>query len=131
MKRFNILTLIDVTQSHARRNDGEFLFGQQSNYNTIIQTIGLRVNPIIENTKVSEQLITNLGFGSNYKGKNKVWEIEFSVEYTGAVDTDILKSDFNLIPIVAGLNETIKLNPSVFRTNNSKLNNIIFYDLDK
>jgi hypothetical protein len=67
-----------------------------------------------------------LGFGSDYTGKHKVWEVECTTdEYQYFPPTDALEEDFNLVPVVGGLNETIKINNNVFRTTR-EARNIIF-----
>lgn len=131
MKRYKIQTLIDITETGARRTDGSFLYGQQSNYNAVIQTVGLRVNPIVESLIINEVPVGKLGFGSMYKGKQMLWELSFLIEYEGAITLDTLKEDFDLVPVVTNLSETAEINTQVFRTTDSNLTNIVFTELDK
>ena len=72
-----------------------------------------------------------LGFGSNFKGVHTYWEFEFEIEYEGGLDTEMLVSDFNLVPVITGLNETAKINISVFDTKDAKRKNILFKHTDK
>jgi len=45
MNRYRITTLVDITRSKATRSEtSELKQGQQSNFNTLIQVIGLRAN---------------------------------------------------------------------------------------
>ena len=44
---FNLFTKVDITKTNARRGDDPFKMKQQQNYLTVLQTIGLRVNPIL------------------------------------------------------------------------------------
>jgi len=69
--------------------------------------------------------VAKLAFGDKYKGKQKVWTFEFSIEAEGALDINTLDEDFNLIPVILGLNETANIEQALFRTVNGDTN-IIF-----
>lgn len=128
--QFVLETLIDITQTNARRTDGDQLaYHQQQNFLTILQTIGLRVN-INVSKKPSCEEINIKGFGSDFKGQHKVWTLPFEIEYEDAMSLQILKDDFDLVPIITGLTETAQINKSIFRTKNSKEKNILFKLVD-
>jgi hypothetical protein len=40
-------------------------------------------------------------------------------------EAEILEDDFDLVPVISGLNETIKINNNVFRTKDKKAKNIV------
>lgn len=122
---FRILTLIDITETGQHRGPDKKLVGQQSNYNSLVQTIGLRANPTPKGTIQHEGKVDSLGFGSNFKGKHKYWEFLFDIEY-GDISLDHMQEDFNLIPIVSGLDETAKIDIPVFDTKNEKTKNVVF-----
>ena len=127
--KFNILTLVDITETRARKGSDPREWRQQQNFNTLMGCISLRANPTYNDAPVvSKQSISNLGFGSSYKGKQNVWEFNFEIEY-GYIDEEMLINDLDLIPIITDLNETIKLKPSCFATNNGE-RNILFKLLD-
>jgi hypothetical protein len=129
--KFKVLTLADITKTDARRGENNTAWRQQQNYNTFIGTLGLRVNPIVNSKPKSEEVaVGNLGFGKKYKGKQRLWEFSFEIEYEGGLTVEMLEQDFDLIPIVNGLDETIKLDPSVFRTQDEESRNIIFKYVD-
>ena len=127
---FEVLTLIDITETGARFDKVDPLWLQQQNYMTFVQTLGLRVNPYITSTKVITDDITGLGFGTIYKGKQKVWKVDFNVEYEGGITTDDLVNDFHLVPVINNLDETIKLKDCMFDSKNPKTCNIIFKCVD-
>ena len=127
---FKITTLIDITETGERRGPDTVAVGQQANWDTLIQVIGLRVNPTPVSVKKKEGNISKLGFGSNYKGSHSYWEFIFNIEY-GATNIVDLKNDFDLVPVIKNLTETIDLDLSVFHTKDSKLANIIFDENDK
>jgi len=125
--KFIIKTLIDITQTNARRGDGD-AYKQQQNFMSTLQTIGIRANP--SNIKVTQQEQAVTEFGSMYKGKHTVWNMHFEIEY-GATSVDLLKVDFDLVPIINDLSETVKLDTAIFFTKDSKATNIIFEEIDK
>jgi hypothetical protein len=129
--KFKVLTLADITRTDARRGEDGTAWRQQQNYNTFIGTLGLRVNPIVNNRPKSSMVaVGNLGFGKKYKGKQRLWEFSFETEYEGGLTIEMLEQDFDLIPIVNGLDETIEIDPSAFRTTDEELKNIIFMYVD-
>tara|TARA_R110000851_G_scaffold333450_1_gene513371 strand:- start:4365 stop:4757 length:393 start_codon:yes stop_codon:yes gene_type:complete len=126
-----ITTVVDITQTGARRGDTILLVNQQANYNTTIQTIGLRVNinPILCTEKIGN--VSKFGFGSAIKGEQRYWEFTFESEYEEALTLDMLTSDFDLVPIIINLNETSSITNSVFRTNHPNDGNIVFEIVEK
>ena len=130
--RFRLYTLVDITETRARRGDDPKAARQQQNFLTVLQTIGLRVNPTYNKSpQITEDTPAKLGLGKNYKNKQRVWQFDFEIEYEAALDLDILNSDFDLIPIIDGLDETAKFDNSVFLTQNPLKSNIIFEIDDK
>ena len=128
--RFTIRTLFDITETRARKGDDSFKVRQQQNYLSILNTIGLRVNPTyLSQPTVKEQELK--GFGTDYKGTQRVWSYTFDVDYEGALDIATMINDFDLCPIITGLNETVDINPAVIRTQNKAKTNIIFLLEDK
>lgn len=130
--RFTIYTLVDITETNTRRGEDNFKHKQHQNYLTVMQTIGLRVNPTyISPPTVSKETPSKVGLGKNYKNKQNIWKYTFDVEYESALDTETLTNDFNLIPIIDNLEETVKFDLPQFITKNPDKNNIIFRIEDK
>jgi hypothetical protein len=130
--RFEIKTLVDVTETNARKGQDKKLVNQQDNFNTLYNTIGLRTNPTEILVSVNEELITKLGFGTSYKGKHKIWTVEFFVEAEASTSVELMQDDFELVPVISNLDETAKLDKSMFITSaNDTLTNIIFNQIDK
>ena len=130
--RFKIHTVVDITETNARRGQADKVsLDQQANYNTLIQTIGLRVNadPISLTTDIID--VSKIMFGDAIKGKQRVWTFEFDNPYEGALSVDMLKNDFDLVPIITNLNETANIHNSIFCTKNPNDRNIIFEEIDK
>jgi hypothetical protein len=124
--RFKLTTVIDITQTSARRGDEKKLVNQQANYNTMIQTIGLRVNIDTESCTSSFGDVSKFKFGSKVKGSHQYWEFLFDVEYKDALDLAMLKLDFDLVPVITKLDETVKVSNDIFRTKDPKDTNIVF-----
>jgi len=130
--RFILHTLVDITETGARRGEDPLKYRQQQNFLTIMQTIGMRVNPTyIAAPKIVLEIPSKLGLGKSYKNKQKVWTYAFDIEYEGALDIETLVKDFDLIPVITGLEETVKFNNAQFITSNDSICNISFQIDDK
>ena len=130
--RFKLYTLVDITETGARRSEDPKLFRQQQNFQTVMQTIGLRVNPTyITSPQVINDVPSKYNLGSKYKTKQNIWEYAFDIEYTEGLDVDTLLNDFNLIPIITGLDETATFENAHFLTKNTTNSNLYFKIDDK
>ena len=130
--RFTIHTLVDITETGMRRGEDPTQYRQQQNFLTVMQTIGLRVNPTyITSPEIVEDIPSKYNLGTKYKNKQNIWQYEFDIEYTDALDIDTLINDFDLIPIITGLDETVSFENDVFITKNPSINNIFFDLYDK
>lgn len=103
---------------------------------TFFQVLSMRFNPYYENSptvqEMTEEELHKLGFGTDYKGKNLVWTFDFTIETAVAQfnEQDVAK-DFDLVPVISGLKETILINNNVFRTSDKGTTNIIFQANDE
>lgn len=130
--RFKLYTLVDITETNARRGNDPKEFRQHQNFLTVMQTIGLRVNPTYVNPpQIINEIPSKYNLASKYKTKQSIWEYAFDIEYEDALDIDTLVNDFNLIPIITGLDETAKFENAHFLTKNTTNNNIYFEIVDK
>ena len=125
--KFKLYTLIDITETGGRRGDDPVLVKQQQNYLTVVQTIGIRSNPEIEQSPKKEDInISKMGFGSEFKGIKTVWSLDFSFGLNQEHNIDDLIKDFDLVPVIGGLTEGIELEDWVFRTADPRYKNIVF-----
>lgn len=124
-----IKTLVDITETGARRGADQIKSKQQDNYNTAIQTAGFRANLEPSSCKKHTGSIKYERFGNSFKGRHSWWELILHCEYTGAITEEMLIQDFNLVPISIGLEETAKFEQPVFKTNNVDCN-IVFILLE-
>ena len=130
--RFKLYTLVDITETNARRGDDPKEFRQHQNFLTVMQTIGLRVNPTyVKTPRIIKDIPSKYNLGSKYKTKQNIWEYVFDIDYDGALDVDTLVNDFDLIPIITDLDETAKFENAHFITKKSDVCNIFFEVTDK
>ena len=123
MYTFEIKTLVDVTNTQvARPNQGSPLeYDQNRNFITLRQCVELRsivsyqVPPQVEKIDLKE-----LGFGTDYKGKHRVWTFSFSPDRDGVYTTaagdilGLLLDDLDGVPIIKNLTETVNIAKAIF-----------------
>lgn len=134
---FTGYTLVDITATGITRYrpDQEHLRNQQRNWETVLQTIGLRTQPMmIKGPVYIESNIDNgWDFGENYQGTHRVWAWTFGVEHEdifGTYDdpTAGLLRDFEQVPVITGLDETARFMLPIFYPY-GPIKNIYFKDL--
>lgn len=122
--RYQIITLVDITKTNPPRGTTDpTTLGQQSNYNTLIQTIGLRAN--IDNS--IDPIMTTGRLPEPFTGKGTYWTFVFEVEreQTFLKDADpvgLLIEDLNNVPVVTGLKDTVNFKLSIFQTDGKLVN---------
>jgi|TARA_B100000902_G_C26450292_1_gene500404 hypothetical protein len=125
MNTFELTTLVDITKTNARRGEDKIAYGQQQNYMSVLQTLGLRTNVEISDPVFKKQKAT--GFGSEYATKNlNVWRCIITVEQDESHSIEMMQQDFNLIPVIRDLNENVNLKEAIFWTSDPKKCNILF-----
>lgn len=132
MIHYTAHTLVDISKTNDRYSD-KLSFYQQQNLNTLIQTIGLRSQPL--DTKIGcnmAQDIVEYGFGTEYKGLHTVWSMTFSIEHNNIFNKESQKTfyllkDVDGVAIYTNLEETANINTKCFETYDTKFKNIVFY----
>ncbi len=131
--RYRIYTLVDITNTKQYRIEGgkECARYQQQNFDTVIQTIGLRSN-LEYDTPPTVLIGVPKDYGLDGSNLENIWMFEWFVEmeYIFLKDNDdvgFLKTDFDLVPYIPGLTETFKMSPAIFKPGT----NISFEMLDK
>lgn len=115
-----IYSLIDITStgfhsnirpsnSKVSQNDWNFQRNQERNWETTIQLLGLRSQPfdITIPVQLTHQRPAAHGFGWIYGSVSDVTIWKFTCRYEQQIDLNTLKADFNNVPIITGLNESI------------------------
>ena len=128
--RFKALSLIDITKTGVSRNkeaEDQKAVAQFANYMTVENCLQLRSNiKILTMPKGKKMDISNLKFGDNYRGEQMVWEFTFEPETPEAISVKTLNEDFSLIPMLTGLDETIKITNGVYITDDEDHTNLLF-----
>ena len=129
---YKLYTLVDITHTGQHRNE----FGKEDdrwreqNFQTVLQTLGMRSNISYRNsptvTEVGGRLI---GFDTDEI--IRVWRFDFNTEQEflyeeGEDPVAYLKQDFHLVPYISGLSELMEQNYAVFNTGDPGAN-IVFH----
>ena len=127
MARYQITTLIDITRSNANRSESDPLkIGQQANFNTLLQAIGLRSNiSWTIDPKIKDGTLPDPFVG---KARYWQWQIECEREDVFLKDSDpvgLLKDDLHGVPVVADLKNTVDIDPAIFDTKTNNFNTYI------
>ena len=119
---FTGYTLVDITNTGVTRDrtGQEHVRNQQRNWETVLQCIGLRSQPIGIVQRVEDNADLDLyEFGEMYTGKHRVWSFAFTVEHAevfthGEDALALLHDSFDQVPIVCGLDETARFMLPIF-----------------
>jgi hypothetical protein len=128
MARYKIITLVDITRSNAHRSEIDKLkVGQQANFNSLVQTIGLRSNldwnkdPVMHDGILPDPL--------EGKANHWIWEFNTERDFVFKKDDDLtglLKDDLYGVPVVAQLNNSVDIDPACFITQGKNQNTWIY-----
>ena len=131
MQSLEIKTLVDITQTGQTKfkSQDRLLINQQANWNTFLQVLSMRINPIFDGSPVKvTRALEPEEFGSDYKEKEyNVWEFKFQSERDEALTHEMLREDFDLITVIKGLEESIINNSDAFRTTGMAQNIVFMY----
>ena len=118
---YSLYTLVDITATGQLRGGNNLERHQQQNFDTVLQTIGLKGNVYYEKNPI---IIPADIFGnSNQKCWYFEWTMEIEELFTKNGDPIAeLKDIFEYVPFISGLTETAKFEKSFFRLGQ----NIIF-----
>ena len=141
---FTCITLVDITKTGivspykdnipaflddadniiADENSWNKSRNKQRNWETIVQIIGIRAQPImLEEPVIHKDIpLSEYEFGTAYQDiESNIWTFSFSVEHRGVFDhperpLGALIDDVQGIPILSGLGETVSFPKNVFDT---------------
>jgi hypothetical protein len=129
MARYQIITLVDITRSNPDRSElDKIKLGQQANFNSLLQAIGLRANVTWE----QDPEMKDGRLPHPRTGKANHWIFEFDTErellfYKDDNDpTGLLVDDLHGVPIIDQLNNSIDIHPSIFATKGENTNTWIY-----
>lgn len=131
-KTFIGYSLVDITPTGVVHTEVEHDLprNQQRNWETVLQCIGIRTQPLETSWRVDEVELSAYEFGEFYSGTHRVWSLAFTVDHAGvfgnAVDpVHLLHLDFDQVPVITYLTETARFMLPVFYTHGA-IKNIYF-----
>ena len=128
MARFQIITLVDITQTNPHRSEtDQHILSQQANFNSLVQAIGLRANVVWMSTPKER----NGALPRDIDGKAVYWTWTFDVERDDVFLKDgnsvgLLIDDLNGVPIIPNLNNSVDLDPACFISKGETANIWVF-----
>lgn len=129
---YKLYTLVDITHTGQYRIEPgkEHLRYKEQNFNTVIQTLGLRSNIWYNHGPIPIEVRGRL-VGFNTEDIIRVWRFDWYTERKNLylLDEDpigYLKQDFNLVPYIKGLDERMEQHFAMFVTDPDN-NNIVFH----
>lgn len=117
-------TLVDITNTKEITGDSNPR-NQQRNWETLKQVLGLRAQiSIIAPPTMSTAELTTHKFGAEFVDSHSVWTFTFGVEKVAVYGEqfEVLKLDFNTVPITTGLSETAKITVPLFNASGDQRN---------
>jgi hypothetical protein len=124
MARYQLVTLIDITRSHpAREETDKIKLGQQANFNSLLQAIGLRSNVIW--LRDPKQHTGRLPEPAQGKATHWIWEFDCERDEVFSQDNDpvyLLVHDLNHVPVIVDLENSEDITPAAFQTRGNMIN---------
>ena len=128
---YKLYTLVDITNTGQHRHEPgkEQLRWKEQNFQTILQTLGMRAN-ISSMGKPTMLEIGGRAVGFETDEIIRVWRFDFGTERDELFENDsnpvgYLLEDFNGVPYISGLDESMEQNYNVFVTDGPS-KNIVF-----
>jgi len=130
MMEYKLYTLVDITHTHQYKPSAGINQWQEQNFNTVLQTLGIRSN-IIYNHGPAVMEVKGSLVGFNTEEILRVWRFDFYTEQENIYEKNgdpvgALKEDFILIPYISGLTESMDQQYAVFNPEEPG-NNISFF----
>jgi hypothetical protein len=125
MPTYEIITLVDITRTRARRDEVDLIKrSQQANFDSLRQAIELRSNV---DWNDDPKKYNGVLPPETADGKASYWRWQFFVEREVVFESNgdpvaLLKQDLNGVPIIDGLEDTAKLDPPAIITQGQNIN---------
>ena len=122
-------------QPVANEQDWHRSRNQQRNWETLIQLLSLRTQPMQLGDPTVDQVIPGEDFGSHYRGPQRMWTFDFAVEspmifHANGDEVALLRGDSEQVPMIMGLTETAPDMPT-YITQDPVYRNLVFRCLDR
>jgi hypothetical protein len=124
MQLFKLVSVVDITRSLPSRSETDHLIlGQQANFNSLIQAIGIRSN--VEWDQDPECHTGRLPDTIEGAATHWVWEFSVERDFVFRLDDDpvgLLLDDLQGVPVINRLNNSVDIMPSIFQTKGTHVN---------
>ena len=124
MARYKIVTLVDITRSQPSRDEtNKIKVGQQSNFNSLLQAIGMRSN--IDWANDPKKCTGSLPDSIKGKATHWIWEVDCERDDVFLANGDpvaLLVEDLHGVPVVVDLENSADIDPAAFQTKNGHQN---------
>ena len=124
MARYQVITLVDITRTHASRYETDKTkLGQQANFNALQQAIGLRSNFSF----LSDPSQQSGALPRGLEGRATYWIWNFDTErdsvfLKGNDPVGLLIDDIHGVPITNQLNNSVDIDPAAFISKGDRTN---------
>ena len=132
---YMLYTTVDITNTGQYRTESgkEVDRWKEQNFQTVLQTLGMRANVSFNKSPKVIEISGNV-FGFNTTNIIRVWQFEFNTERENFFQNNdnpigYLIDDFDGVPYISGLDESMEQNYDVFVTDGPS-RNIIFSQRD-
>jgi hypothetical protein len=129
---YKLYTLVDITHTGQHRSEPgkESLRWKEQNFQTVLQTLGIRSNVVYVNGPISSEVAGRI-VGFDTDDIIRVWRFDFSTEreflyHAGNDPVALMREDFQLVPYISGLDELMTQRYAVFNTDDPG-KNIAFF----
>ena len=119
---YKLYTLVDITHTGQHRPEAgkEQLRWKEQNFNTVLQTLGIRSN-VVYNVSPTMTEVNGRLVGFDTDEIIRVWRFDWYTERDFLYEKDgdpvgHLKEDFMLVPYISGLDEDMEQKFAVFNT---------------
>lgn len=130
--RYKLYTTVDITNTGQFRTElgKESLRWKEQNFQTVMQTIGIRGN-IVSYIKPEKIQVSGKTIGFETDKHINVWRFDFETERDHLYESEgnpvgFLLDDFELVPYISGLDESMTQTFDVFLTY-GPTRNIVFH----
>jgi len=128
MKRYCVVTLVDITRSNPGRIETDRIkLGQQANFNSLIQAVGLRSNFEFDTDPKMKTGVLPYDIGG--KANHWIWVFKTERDDVYRENNDpvfLLVKDLNGVPVISELNNNVDIDPACFITEGKKTNTWVF-----
>jgi hypothetical protein len=132
MQLFKLVSVVDITRSRPSRSETDHLkLGQQANFNSLIQAIGIRSN--VEWDRDPECCTGRMPDAIEGAATHWVWEFSVERDFVFRLDDDpvgLLLDDLQGVPVINRLNNSVDIAPSIFQTKGNRAN-IWIYEISQ